>query len=249
MKKIIIVSALLCSLLFVPVFASAQVAPTRDALTQQLIQLLTQLIAQLEQQIATILAQQQTQTTAIQQQTQTVQQIQQNTQQIAQNTQQTAQNTCTPNWQCADWSICSSSNQTRNCADSNSCGNTNGKPILSQSCTMPTPTPTCTLSKINLNTDANLAIGKSDSESGIDFRTNMLPDNIVITWTSQNAVSGELYGQGGGQDTRFGDLGISLNPVSGGSLNQNIYYGLMARFTDSNGKTFDCCDDSGITCP
>ncbi len=86
MKKLIIVSALLCSLLFAPVFVSAQTATTHDALTQQLIQLLTQLIAQLEQQIATILAQQQTQIAAIQQQTQTIQQIQQNTQQIVQNT-------------------------------------------------------------------------------------------------------------------------------------------------------------------
>ena len=55
MKKFIIVSVLLCSILFVPVFASAQTAPTADALTQQLIKLLTQMIAQLEQEIQQIL--------------------------------------------------------------------------------------------------------------------------------------------------------------------------------------------------
>jgi hypothetical protein len=61
MKKLIIVSVLLCSILFVPVFVSAQAAPTSAQLTQQLIQTLTQLIAQLEQQIKTILAQQKSQ--------------------------------------------------------------------------------------------------------------------------------------------------------------------------------------------
>jgi len=130
MKKIIIVSALLCSLLFAPVFASAQTSLTKDALTQQLIQLLTQMIAQLQKQIADILAQQQVQTTTIQQQTQTIQQIQQNTQQIAQNT-------CVPNWQCNSWDVCSNSTQTRTCTDSNNCNTVNGKPTLVQSCTPP----------------------------------------------------------------------------------------------------------------
>ena len=64
MKKLIIVSALLCSLLFMPIFASAQTAPTSAQLTQQLIQTLTQLIAQLQQQIQQILAQKQAQTSA-----------------------------------------------------------------------------------------------------------------------------------------------------------------------------------------
>jgi hypothetical protein len=49
-----------------------------------------------------------------------------------------SQNSCAPNWQCSDWSVCSSSgSQTRTCSDSNSCGTTSGKPSLSQACSPP----------------------------------------------------------------------------------------------------------------
>jgi len=42
---------------------------------------------------------------------------------------------CTPNWDCVDWSTCSSScTQTRVCTDTNSCGTTSGKPTTSQDC-------------------------------------------------------------------------------------------------------------------
>lgn len=54
MKKIIIVSVLLCSLLFALVFAHAQAALTQEKLAQQIIGLLEQLIAQLQRQIADI---------------------------------------------------------------------------------------------------------------------------------------------------------------------------------------------------
>ena len=64
MRKIIIVSMLLCSLLFIPLCASAQTVATQQETTQQLIQLLTQLIAQLEQEIQQILAQQQSQSSS-----------------------------------------------------------------------------------------------------------------------------------------------------------------------------------------
>jgi hypothetical protein len=67
MRKIIIISALLCTLLITPIFVSAQAAPTQSQLMQELIQTLTQLIAQLQQQIQQILAQQQSQSNTLNQ--------------------------------------------------------------------------------------------------------------------------------------------------------------------------------------
>ena len=42
--------------------------------------------------------------------------------------------TCQESWSCSDWSVCTSCLQTRTCTDSNSCGTTINKPVLSQSC-------------------------------------------------------------------------------------------------------------------
>ncbi len=57
MKKLVIISVLLCSFLLAPVFASAQTASTQTPLTQQLIQLFTKIITQLTQEIQQILTQ------------------------------------------------------------------------------------------------------------------------------------------------------------------------------------------------
>lgn len=45
--------------------------------------------------------------------------------------------TCTPNWQCSEWSECVNNVQSRTCDDVNVCGIEEGKPALSQSCTPP----------------------------------------------------------------------------------------------------------------
>jgi hypothetical protein len=39
------------------------------------------------------------------------------------------------NWQCSEWSACTSGLQTRTCNAQNNCGNTFGRPALSQTCT------------------------------------------------------------------------------------------------------------------
>lgn len=49
---------------------------------------------------------------------------------------------CTPDWQCSDWSECSrtgitSGVQKRTCTDVNECNTTVGKPVESQSCSLP----------------------------------------------------------------------------------------------------------------
>jgi len=72
MKKIIIVSLLLCSLLFVPVMAKADTLSDMDTLKTELIKLLEETIAKLQQQISEILAQQAIQTVALQKQSETI---------------------------------------------------------------------------------------------------------------------------------------------------------------------------------
>jgi len=44
--------------------------------------------------------------------------------------------TCSETWACGDWSVCSSGNQTRTCADTNACGTTVHKPAISKACAM-----------------------------------------------------------------------------------------------------------------
>ena len=42
---------------------------------------------------------------------------------------------CRESWSCTAWSTCSGGTQTRTCTDANSCGTTNDRPALSQTCT------------------------------------------------------------------------------------------------------------------
>ena len=49
---------------------------------------------------------------------------------------------CTPNWQCTDWSACAQGTQSRTCTDSKNCSVTTGKPTGTQTCSG-TPTVGC----------------------------------------------------------------------------------------------------------
>jgi len=45
------------------------------------------------------------------------------------------QPSCTPNWECTDWSICySTGTKIRTCSDNNNCGSQSGKPSLTMNC-------------------------------------------------------------------------------------------------------------------
>ncbi len=52
-------------------------------------------------------------------------------------TSATQNETCTPNWECTEWSECVNESQSRTCEDTNNCGTEEGKPSLVQSCEMP----------------------------------------------------------------------------------------------------------------
>jgi PGF-pre-PGF domain-containing protein len=43
--------------------------------------------------------------------------------------------TCTENWSCTAWSVCTAGTHTRTCTDSNNCGTTTSKPVVSEACT------------------------------------------------------------------------------------------------------------------
>lgn len=45
--------------------------------------------------------------------------------------------TCTPDWECSEWTECSNFNRKRVCIDRNSCGTDEGRPALSESCDLP----------------------------------------------------------------------------------------------------------------
>jgi hypothetical protein len=46
---------------------------------------------------------------------------------------------CTPNWTCSDWPVCSNSLQSRTCSDQNSCGTDTGRPSESRACDSTAP--------------------------------------------------------------------------------------------------------------
>lgn len=200
-------------------------APILPATTNDVVATLQAQIALLLQQVQAMQAQQ----TTTQQLQQTVQQQAQTIQQIQQNTQQIVQNTCTPNWQCISWSACSSSTQTRTCTDSNNCGNNNGRPALTQSCSMPTPVATCNL------------VGQQVGNLG------------KVTWTSSGADSGELLYQHGNNagtpfESHLWDVGRSyvINGQDSGNTISSGWFGgfsipvtIHGVFHNSSGNT-DC---------
>jgi len=52
-------------------------------------------------------------------------------------TQTPPPSSCTESWTCDEWSICTNNSQTRTCTDANSCGSTDDRPVLTQSCSTP----------------------------------------------------------------------------------------------------------------
>lgn len=52
------------------------------------------------------------------------------------------QGECVPSWNCTDWGECEQGYQTRECTDSNQCGDNRTKPAESQACEMPLPNAT-----------------------------------------------------------------------------------------------------------
>ncbi len=67
---------------------------------------------------------------------------------------------CTPLWQCSNWSSCVSNIQTRSCTDVNNCGNNTNKPIETQSCS------TCNSDGTDLNNICRTSCGASSYCNG-----------------------------------------------------------------------------------
>ena len=77
---------------------------------------------------------------------------------------------CTPNWGCTTWTGCTSGHQTRTCEDWNGCGSSAGKPLETQSCSIPPV----------VNIKANNSDGPITITSG---------SSVSLSWTSSNATS------------------------------------------------------------
>lgn len=90
--------------------------------------------------------------------------------------------TCLPAWVCSDWKACSSDKQTRKCSDTKSCNTVLGKPIETQSCTIP---------KIEIK--GNNISNKISINSG---------ESAIISWEASNVFSCTASGNwSGGKNT------------------------------------------------
>jgi len=100
----------------------------------------------------------------------------------------TVSGNCSPSWGCSSWTTCSSSRQTRTCADYNGCGSLVGKPSESQSCVVP---PT-------VNIKANNSEGPITVSNGA---------TVHLSWTSSRAdscMSSSTSGQWSGTKSASG---------------------------------------------
>jgi len=103
---------------------------------------------------------------------------------------------CTPNWQCSDWSTCKNNQQTKTCTDANNCGVLTDRPALSQSCIDVPPSENCTDSdsgldynhkgSITVNTKYGTKIGRTDACAG--------SNNTYVTEYYCDATSSSGYG-------------------------------------------------------
>ena len=105
---------------------------------------------------------------------------------------------CTESWSCTDWTMCVGTVQERTCADTNSCGTVNIKPVLHQFCDLGggdsgsgvvVPPPEVTHSFIKIEPGAEVTI--SIEKEGLDFsEINVLVTNqandVSITITKLN---------------------------------------------------------------
>jgi len=93
--------------------------------------------------------------------------------------------TCTPNWQCGDWAVCSGGQQSRICTDSNNCGVNTNRPNALQACK----------EKPDVRIQANysdgpvnifLTLGNGAYVSGSNIT---LTQNINLQWTGVDVLS------------------------------------------------------------
>jgi hypothetical protein len=153
--------------------------------------------------------------------------------------------TCTPNWQCSDWSRClsaiesSSGLQTRTCTDLNYCGindtNTAGgaEPIKARACSTATTsagilqTPTFVASQ---STPAQYIMGNRTSQIALNFsatgsvtitelKFNVYAGNELASTAIMNICAGNICAQPVNGVATLAGLNI---PVQTGSINQSI---------------------------
>lgn len=96
--------------------------------------------------------------------------------------------TCTPDWQCNDWSTCAASQKSRTCTDSNNCGVATDKPTETQFCCFSDwscePWSTCSSGwKTRICTVTNNCSGTTSRSSETLACTNCLPNWQCGNWS------------------------------------------------------------------
>ena len=108
---------------------------------------------------------------------------------------------CMPNWNCTDWSVCSTINvQTRTCTDSNNCGTTTSRPALTQSCANGLPSVDIKIST-NPSGNGNSPFNPSDTDGPINSAAGY---SQGLKWASTNTTSCTASGDWSGTKATSG---------------------------------------------
>jgi hypothetical protein len=126
---------------------------------------------------------------------------------------------CVPNWQCTDWSVCSSTGtQTRTCTDSSSCGVTTGKPVQSQLCDSGLPLVNLKISDgSGSDQNSNTGFYSYDSDGPLDAVAGY---SQGLKWVTKNATSCTASGNWSG--TKSISTMSGVRPVAGYQRTGNL---------------------------
>jgi hypothetical protein len=102
--------------------------------------------------------------------------------------------TCSPNWQCDPWNICTEGVQTRTCTDLNGCGTLTGQPPLQQACPLNPTSATVDVSPTEINRGGEVSISATVSDDdGINKVIFHIIDSDNIIRSGAAAGSGDNY--------------------------------------------------------
>jgi hypothetical protein len=122
-------------------------------------------------------------------------------------------NACNPSWTCTAWSSCSNGQQIRTCMDSNGCGNTTGKPAVSQFCgsteiIIDNKDP-------GFSTTGNWWVSGYPGVYGSDALGSYVNQGYTATWTPSVSGTYAVYAWWTAGDGRVNDAKYSIASTTG----------------------------------
>ena len=100
--------------------------------------------------------------------------------------------TCTPNWDCNNWSECVNGEQNRICTDLNNCNTTVNKPVESSTCSAPS-IPQLTNETAQVTNETNTETNQTSMPTGFFALTPYLSNPIVISLAAIVIVSSIMF--------------------------------------------------------